>query len=174
MASVNNINLAMSGSSYGAYSQKLTQATKSKLEELGITYNQNTTEAQAQQMIRKYQAAKGSENQTLSQNQEEQSSSSQDSNKERLINLAKQIGLTVDEKASFNEIASEVELELEKKIQASSDDKNQLLELKSLSRELASIQAQAQGASGMNQNTNQALMLSLEMLSMYNKNFLNQ
>ena len=48
-----------------------------------------------------------------------------------------------------------------------------LKELKSLSQELAFIQAQSNGSSGYD-NTNQALMASLEMLSEYNKNFLNK
>jgi hypothetical protein len=46
-----------------------------------------------------------------------------------------------------------------------------LKRLKGLSQELAFIQAQSMGSSGYD-NTNQALMTSLEMLSEYNKNFL--
>ncbi len=172
MAGINNINLAMGASSFGAYNQKLTNATKAKLEELGIVYNKNITEAQAQQMIRKFELAKEQENQSLSNKDQNQSSQAKDDNKEKLISLAKKIGISVDEKASFQEISNMVEAGLEEKIQASSNNKNELLELKSLSRELASIQAQAQGANTMQDGTNQALMMSLEMLSLYNKNFL--
>jgi len=46
-----------------------------------------------------------------------------------------------------------------------------LQRLEVYSRELASIQAQGKGGSGYD-STNQALMMSLEMLSQYNRNFL--
>ena len=55
------------------------------------------------------------------------------------------------------------------------DENNPIMleKLNNLSHELANIQAQSNGSSGYD-NTNQALMMSLEMLSEYNKNFLNK
>ena len=58
MSGISNINLAMSGSSYGAYSQKLTQATKQKLDELGIAYSNDMTEQEGKKIIAQYQASK--------------------------------------------------------------------------------------------------------------------
>ena len=48
---ISSINMAMSASSWGAYNQKLSQATKQKLDELHISYNENTTEEQARALI---------------------------------------------------------------------------------------------------------------------------
>ena len=55
--SIRSINLAY-GASYGAYSQKLTQATKHKLEALGLSYNPNITEDEGKKIIQAYQAQK--------------------------------------------------------------------------------------------------------------------
>ena len=66
-----------------------------------------------------------------------------------------------------------IQAKIEEKLAVSSNDINALKELKGLSQELAFIQAQSVGSSGYD-NTNQALMTSLEMLSEYNKNFLNK
>ena len=58
---ISSINIAM-GSSYGAYNQKLSESTKQKLEELGIQYNSNITETQAQKLISTFQAQKNAQN----------------------------------------------------------------------------------------------------------------
>ena len=55
---ISSINLAM-GASYGAYNQKLTQATKNMLEQLGIPYNQNITEDEGKRLIKAHEAEKG-------------------------------------------------------------------------------------------------------------------
>ena len=43
---ITSVNIA-NGASYGAYNQKLTPATRAKLEELGIAYDASTTEQEA-------------------------------------------------------------------------------------------------------------------------------
>ena len=62
---------------------------------------------------------------------------------------------------------------LKEKIEANQNNIEALKELKGLSQELASIQAESSGSLGLN-NSNQTLMQSLEMLSEYNKNFLHK
>ena len=55
--SISSINLAY-GASYGAYNQKLTQATKQQLEELGIAYDKNITEQEGRRLIKANEAQK--------------------------------------------------------------------------------------------------------------------
>ena len=92
---------------------------------------------------------------------------------ERLKNLAQKLGITTREGDSFQELVKEVEGVLERKIKSSSNDISELNYLSSLSQELANIQSQSNGSSSYDAS-NQALMMSLEMLSQYNKNFLNR
>ena len=49
--SVNSVSIGMNGTQWGAYKQKLSDATKAKLAELNISYNDNMTEAQARSLI---------------------------------------------------------------------------------------------------------------------------
>lgn len=164
--SVNSINIAY-GASYGAYTQKLTQETKAKLEELGIAYNQNITEKEAKKLIQTHEAKKHEqENNSFSQNQNKK-----DDLMEKALKLAKEVGVSVDENATFTQIIAIIENALESKISASKGNMIALNELKVLSEELASLQAQGSGSMGYD-NINQALMMSLEMLGEYNKNFI--
>ena len=166
---IRSINIAM-GASYGAYSQRLTQATMAKLEVLGISYNQNTTEDEGRRLIRAHEAQ---QNQNANQQGFSQNNSNQSDLFEKAKKLAQKVGVTVPENIDFKQLLSLIEAKLEEKISASSNNMSALKELKSLSQDLAFIQAQSNGSSGY-ENTNQALMASLEMLSEYNKNFLNK
>ncbi len=164
---ISSVNLAMSASSYGAYNQKLTSATKAELEKLGIVYDPNITEAEGKKLIqqKKTQDTQKNSQQNLGQNS--------DSNSlfEKAKKLAQELGIKVDEKQNFDTLLSIIESTLEQKIQVNSTNEEMLKKLEGLSRELANIQAQSSGSSGYN-STNQALMKSLEMLSQYNKTFL--
>ena len=164
---ISSINLAMGASSYGAYNQKLTSATKAELEKLGITYNPNITEAEGKKLIqqKKTQDTQNNSEHNLGQN------TNKDSLFEKAKELAEKIGIKVDEKENFTSLLAKIESTLEEKIQASSNNEEMLEKLRGLSQELANIQAQSNGSVGYN-STNQALMASLEMLSQYNKNFL--
>ena len=166
---IRSINIAM-GASYGAYSQRLTQATMAKLEALGIPYNQSTTEDEGRRLIRAHEAQ---QNQNANQQSFSQNNSNQSDLFEKAKKLAQKVGVTVPENIDFKQLLSLIEAKLEEKISASSNNMSALKELKSLSQDLAFIQAQSNGSSGY-ENTNQALMASLEMLSEYNKNFLNK
>ncbi len=168
---ISNVNMLANASSFGAYNQKLTQTTKQKLEELGIQYNSNITEKEAQKLISKYEASasqKSSKEDLFSSNGENKNELF-----ERLKNLAQKLGITTKEGDSFQELVKEVEGVLERKIKSSSNDISELNYLSSLSQELANIQSQSNGSSSYDAS-NQALMMSLEMLSQYNKNFLNR
>ena len=55
---ISSINLAMGASSYGAYNQKLTSATKAELDKLGIVYDANMTEAEGKSLVQKAKAEK--------------------------------------------------------------------------------------------------------------------
>ncbi len=164
---ISSINLAMGASSYGAYNQKLTSATKAELEKLGITYNPNITEAEGKKLIqqKKTQDTQNNSEHNLGQN------TNKDSLFEKAKELAEKIGIKVDEKENFTSLLAKIESTLEEKIQASSNNEEMLEKLRGLSQELANIQAQSNGSVGYD-STNQALMASLEMLSQYNKNFL--
>lgn len=166
--SVRSINYNIS-SSYGAYNQKLTQSTRMKLDELGLSYTSTTTEAEARQMIRAYESEKNEQKQQGSLFDHKSS----DSLFERAKDLASRLGIPVDEKTDIKNLLIIIEQKLEQKIASSSNNIDEIKLLKSMSQELASIQAQSRGSSGYD-NTNQALMMSLEMLSEYNKNFLNK
>ena len=61
---------------------------------------------------------------------------------------------------------------LEGKIQANLNNKTKLAEFKSLSEELENIQAQKNPSMGYD-TSNQALLLSLDALSLYNRGLLN-
>ena len=160
---IGSINYGMAASSYGAYNQKLTQETKTKLEEYGIAYNKNINEQQAKTLIQKYESNKQS-----FQNNEQQNSLLS-----RARELAKKLGISYHEGMSFEELLVLIEESLKQKINANENNVEELKKLKGLSQELASIQAQSKGSSGYD-NSNQALMASLELLSEYNKNFLNK
>ena len=164
---ISSINLAMGASSYGAYNQKLTSATKAELEKLGITYNPNITEAEGKKLIqqKKAQDTQNNSEHNLGQN------TNKDSLFEKAKELAEKIGIKVDKKENFTSLLAKIESTLEEKIQASSNNEEMLEKLRGLSQELANIQAQSNGSVGYD-STNQALMASLEMLSQYNKNFL--
>ncbi|MBR5305225.1 MAG: hypothetical protein IKU37_10405 [Candidatus Gastranaerophilales bacterium] len=167
--SIRSINLAY-GASYGAYSQKLTQATKHKLEALGLSYNPNITEDEGKKIIQAYQAQKRE-----NANQEGMFQSSSNSNDlfEKAKKLAEKLGIQVSEGVNFQQLLIMIQAKIEERLAISSNDINAIKELKALSQELAFIQAQGSGSSGYDA-TNQALMMSLEMLGEYNKNFLNR
>lgn len=166
-----SINQAMSASSYGAYTQKLTEATKAKLEELGIAYNQNMSESEGKKLIREAELKKSqTENQQQNFNQSQQDKSDLF---KKALSLAEKLGVNVPEDASFEKLISILEQALEVRVNQANGDYEQLQKLQNYSRELASIQAQSKGGSGYD-STNEALMKSLEMLSQYNRNFLNK
>ena len=166
---IHSINLAY-GASYGAYNQKLTQQTKEKLEALGISYAQNISEKDAQKLIKSFEAQKQQE---TNQSGIFQNPSSSNSLLDRARKLAEKLGIQIPQEATLQQILILIQAKIEEKLAASSNDINALKELKNFSQELAFIQAQSNGSSGYD-NTNQALMTSLEMLSEYNKNFLNR
>ena len=175
--SINSVNYNI-GNSYGAYIQRLTEATKRKLIELGIPFNEKTTEAQAQSMIQDAISKKTSGNvQSDIKNSNNGSDNTLEKRKndtfERAKKLALQLGINVDDKADIKQILALIESILEAKINANKGNISVLKELKEFSNELSMIQAEANGSSGYD-NKNHALMMSLEMLSEYNKNFLNR
>ena len=154
------------GASYGAYSQKLTQETKNKLEEYGIFFNKNISEEEGKKLIQQFEASK-SQNNSFSQNNSNESDLLR-----RAKELAKRLGIVVNEEMDFKKLLALIELTLKTRIEANKNNPDELKKLENLSRDLASIQAMSNGSSGYD-NTNQALMASLELLSQYNKNFLN-
>ena len=166
---IHSINLAY-GASYGAYNQKLTQKTREKLEALGISYTQNISEKDAQKLIQAFESQK--EQETSNQGM---FLGSQGNNYllEKAIKLAEKLGIQVPQGATLQQILILIQAKIEEKLANSSNDIAKLKELKNFSQELAFIQAQSSGSSGYDA-TNQALMTSLEMLSEYNKNFLNR
>ncbi len=164
---ISSVSMGMNGTQWGAYKQKLSQTTKDELQKLGIAYNDDMSETQAKALIVQ---AKSKENQTtLSNNNNE---NSQNNLFEQAKKLAQKIGINVDEKATFEELLSKIETTLEEKIKSNSDNIQMLNELKGYSRQLAMLQSQSTGSYG-SDSTNQALMMSLEMLSQYNRSFLN-
>ncbi len=160
---INSVNIAL-GASYGAYSQKLTQQTKEKLESLNIPYEKNITEDEGKKLIKMHNAQK-----------EENQSQTKGGNDlfKRAQKLAEKLGIQTSEGENFAQLLKIIETVLEQKISSASNNEKELLLLKGLSQELASIQAQSNGSSGYN-NTNQALLMSLEILGQYNKNYLNR
>lgn len=162
------VNLSLMASS-GAYNMKATAKTKAALEELGIIYNANITEKEAQDLLKKANM------QNLKQDKQSLSdgNSQKDSLFKKAHELAKHLGVKVDEKIPFEQLLSLIEATLETKIKANSNNIEVLKQLKEYSQDLASIQAQSKGSSGYD-NSNQVLMQSLEMLSLYNKNYLNK
>ena len=160
--SIRSINYNI-GASYGAYNQKLTASTKRKLDEAGIPYNPNMTETEGKELLAN---AKAHNEQSLFSGQKQSNSLA-----DRAIALAKKLGVDVDEKTDLKQILSLIEQKLKQMIAQNQNDIDEIKKLKEFSSELASLQAQSNGSSGFN-NTNQALMMSLEMLGEYNKNFL--
>ena len=162
--SIRSVNYNINAS-YGAYNQKLTASTKRELDEAGIPYNSNTTEQEGKKLLMN---AKTNNDQSLFSNQ-----NSGNSLMERAIALAKKLGVQVSDEMDLKQILALIENALEQKIAVSKNDIEEIRRLREFSTELAGLQAQASGSSGFD-NTNQALMMSLEMLSEYNKNFLNK
>lgn len=158
---IGSINISMSAS-YGAYNQKLTQDTKQKLMQLNVSFDPNITEQEGKALLRKVQASK---------DVQKQNSSSKNSLFEQAAALAKKLGIQVSEKTNFEQLLTLIENTIEQKLALNQDNMEIVQQLKGLSQELASIQAQSNGSSGYD-NSNQALMTSLELLSQYNKNFL--
>ena len=166
---ISSINLAY-GASYGAYSQRLTQATRQKLESLGIPCNGNLSEDEGKKLIKAYEAQK---RENANQQGMFQNPSNSNDLFEKAKKLAEKLGIQVPQDINFQQLLMVIQTKIEERLALSSNDINALKELKGLSQELAFIQAQGSGSSGYD-NTNQALMTSLEMLSEYNKNFLNK
>jgi len=166
--SIRSINYNIN-SSVGAYSQKLTPATKNKLDELGISYNANTTEAEGKALI---QSAIKRNNQKEDKSELFQNNSTKSNSLlDRAISLARQLGITDTEGVELKQLLVLIEQKLEQKIAVNSNNLDEIKKLREFSSELASIQAQSNGSSGYD-STNQALMMSLEVLSQYNKNFI--
>ncbi|MBQ9149781.1 hypothetical protein IJX73_02510 [bacterium] len=165
---ISSINMAMA-SSYGAYNQKLTQATKNELESLGIAYNPNISEEEGKKLIKAHTLEKqqNTKEESFSQN----SSANKNDLFEKAKKLAEKLGIQVGENVNFQQLLMAIQSKIEQRLAYSSNDINAIKELKALSQELAFIQAQSNGSAGYD-NTNQALMTSLEMLSEYNKNFI--
>ena len=168
---INNVNLAMSASSYGAYSQRLTEATAAELRRLGISFDpNNTSESQGKALIAQYKAVH-SDNKNTGDNFTKNHASKTNDLFERAKKLAEKLGIAVDEKIDFKTLLSIIGQTIEAKLTISQNNISLLKELKSYSEELASIQAESIGASY--DTTNKALERSLEMLSLYNKSYLN-
>ena len=92
---------------------------------------------------------------------------------EQAKKLASKLGLSVKEDANFLELLTQIEDVLETKIKENASNADMLYELKTYSSELAQLQQMAsQGPVSINQ-TNEALIMSLEMLSQYNQSFFN-
>lgn len=161
------INIAY-GASYGAYNQKLTAETRKQLEILGIPFNSNTTEQEGKMLIKAY---KSQNEQNAGKENLFQGHTNTDSLYEKAKKLAEKLGIQVPENADFKQLLNAIEIKLNQKLSTKTNDIDAIKELKTLSQELAFIQAQSNGSSGYDA-TNQALMSSLEMLSEYNKNFL--
>ncbi len=168
---ISNINLAMSASSYGAYEQRLTSATKAELERLGIPYDPNkTTEAQGKALIAEFKSKEAHNKQA--QNNFTKSNKNKTSDLyEKALKLAQKLGVEPEEGLEFNSLLALIEQKLEAKISSAQNNQMLLKQLEGYSQELASIQAESTGASY--DTTNRALQMSLEMLSLYNKNYLN-
>ena len=166
---ITSINYTM-GASWGAYSQKLTQATKTKLDSLGIPYNENISEEEAKKLIKSYEAS-------AKQNANNESNSKNNSSAsdlfEKAKKLAQKVGIEVPEGINFQQLIMAIEAKISQRLNANSNNIEALKELKSLSQELAFIQAQSNGSSGYD-NTNRVLLASLEMMGEYNKNLLNK
>lgn len=156
--------------SWGAYNQRLTQQTKEALEQLGIPYNSNITETEGKMLLK---AHKNEQSKNDNNNSFQQGSNSSDFLFKKAIKLAQELGIQVNENVNFSQLLSQIETELKNRLNISKDNIDELKKLKNLSQELAFIQAQSNGSSGYD-NTNQALMASLEMLGEYNKNFLHK
>lgn len=170
---INSINFLMAGS-YGAYSQKLTAGTKAQLDQLGLVYDENTTESEGKKMVQQAQIQK---NQLTNNNKDNNLPQFADNNSqnplfERAKKLAQELGITIEANIDFKELLAKIEKALEREIKSADGDKSKLIQLQNLSSELASIQAESNGSSGYD-NTNKALMMSLEMLGEYNKQQLN-
>ncbi|MBQ4646570.1 MAG: hypothetical protein IJB79_04405 [Candidatus Gastranaerophilales bacterium] len=166
---ISSVNIAY-GASYGAYNQRLTQATRQKLEALGIPYNQNITEEEGKRLIKAFEAQK---RENANQQGMFQNPSNSNDLFEKAKKLAEKLGIQVPKEVNFQQLLMAIQTKIEERLAISSNDINALKELKGLSQELAFIQAQSNGSSGYD-STNQALMTSLEMLGEYNKNFLNR
>lgn len=166
---ITSVNIA-NGASYGAYNQKLTPATRAKLEELGIAYDASTTEQEARRKIREHELTN---KEKLENKFNQNDNQPKDELLERAKKLAEKVGIQVEEGMQFTQIIAIIESSLESKVQQNSNDVAMLTKLQGLSQELANLQAQAGGYSGYD-NTNEALMMSLEMLGQYNKNFLHR
>lgn len=164
---IGSINIAM-GASYGAYNQKLTQQTRQQLEALGIPYSPTITEQEGKALLRKAQSAPKSNNQNLSK---DKNPNTKDELFERAQKLAQKLGIGVQEGIGLNALLEKIESVLEQKINANQDNIDMLKTLKGFSQELSMIQAQA-NTGAQDNKAEQALMKSLEVLSMYNKNFL--
>ena len=154
--------------SFGAYNQKLTQETREKLIELNITFSANTTEAEGKRLISASQSKSANENSNMFSKNQNTSDLF-----EKAAALAKKLGIEVNEGTNFNTLLISIESKLEQLINLNKNNINAIKELQGYSQELANIQAQSNGSSGYN-NTNQALMISLEMMAEYNKNYLNK
>lgn len=166
--SINSVSMGMNATQWGAYKQKLSEATKAELQKLHIPFNDSTTEMEARALIAQALAKQDKTN----NNQNNQNNAPKDNLFEQAEKLAQKLGIGVEKNIGFEELLAKIEETLEYKIKNSSNDIQMLNELKNYSRQLSFIQSQAMGATN-NDATNQALMMSLEMLSQYNKSFIN-
>lgn len=158
--------------SYGAYVQRLTPATRSRLIALHIPFNENISESEAQALINAALAKKEAQD-TQEENQPVIKRNNGNDILERAKNLARRLGIEFDETIDIEQLLTKIEATLRSKIQANQNNVNMLRQLKDFSDELLSLQSQCNGSMGYD-NKNQALLMSLEILSQYNKNFLNQ
>lgn len=154
-------------SSWGAYNQKLSKETQAKLDKYGIAYSSDITESQAKALISAYEKTQKTKNSSSQDN-----TSGKDDLFERAKQLAKKVGIEVNEDENFQNLLTKIDEVINQKAIENRGNVSALEKLKSLSYELSSLQAESTGSMGYNNSINKTLMDSLEMLSQYNKNFL--
>lgn len=155
--------------SYGAYEQKLTTLTKQKLIENNIPFNDKTSEKEGQRLLSEALKKNKTNTERIASGNDRDS---QDPLRKRVESLALKVGVKVKPGEDLKKVLNEIEENLKEKLKESGNDIGTVLELRGLSLELAGLQGELNGSSGYD-NTNQPLIASLEMLSQYNKNFMN-
>ena len=122
---ISNINLAMGASSFGAYQQRLTSATRAELESYGIPYNPDITEQEGKALLANYKTQNS--NNDKAQNNFTNSHKQSNDLFERAKKLAEKLGIQVDENINFKTLLSQISQAIEIRLNANRNDESLLI-----------------------------------------------
>jgi len=174
--SVNAISSISSASATSSSSSTvLTDTTKKKLEALGIDASKIKTETEGLQKLKEAEAQQAAQAAQSAQGQQQQNgaSSQTDAIKTQATSLASQLGISVSDKDTVEDILENIGTKLSAMSVQAANDPQKMQELKGYESQFASISSEYVNIQTQQQQSQSQISGSLDSLATYNKIFFN-